>query len=90
MIILNYLVFAEVPDPVIYFKKALEQEEKMKEYHAIESENKRLKHELDSSKLTISEGKAGLELVKELHEQVANYESTVRCKDSVYLCMALN
>lgn len=72
-----YKIFAEVPDPVIHFKKAMEQEQKMKEYQAVESENKRLKGELDASKAAINEGKAGLEMAKELQDRISNYESTM-------------
>lgn len=55
----------------------MEREEKIQEYQAVDAENKKLKQELESSKLIILEGKAGLERVKELQEQVTNYENRV-------------
>ena len=73
-----YLVFAEVPDPVIYLKNAIEQEKLSEEHQIVENENKKLKLELEASKTTISEGKAELELVKELQNQISAFENTVK------------
>lgn len=73
------LVFADVPDPAIYFQAAMENEEKINQVQALADENKKLRDELDSSKSAISEGAAGLKLVKELQDKINTYENSVFC-----------